>query len=475
MDGSSKTQDNNRVAVVVLAAGKGKRMNSDLPKVLHRICGRPLLGYVLGEVAGLAVGEVLVVIGHGAEAVSAETGPGVRCVEQSEQKGTGHAVMVALEGLDKRFDEILVLPGDSPLIREATLRSILEARRGAAASASVMTVEFDDPTDYGRVIRDGGGNVKRIAEETDATEEERGITEVNACTYAFDRACLQSALASLTDGNAQGEYYLTGVVESLVSEGEEVIGVRSPSEEALGVNDRAQLADVGKRIRRWINEALMTGGVTIVDPETAYIDYGVEVGRDTVIMPLVFISGASGIGAGCRIGPCSVVNDSVIGDGCVVECSWIDGCRLAEMVNVGPFSRLRPGCDVGPGSKVGSFVEMKETKVGSGSKIPHLSYMGDARIGDGVNVGAGSITCNYDGEEKHPTEIADGAFLGSDTMLIAPVRIGEDAATGAGSSIYEDVPDGNLGIERHKQRNVPDWRERKRGKRDREEEPRADD
>lgn len=474
MSDSDKPRDNSKVAAIVLAAGKGKRMKSDIPKVLHEVCGRPIIWYVLDEVKRLEPGEVLLVVGHGADDVSEEA-PGVRCVTQSEQNGTGHAVMAAMEELGSEFDEIMVLPGDSPLVRSSTLESLLEARRKDGVGASVLTVEMDDPTGYGRIVRDDRGMVKRIVEEADASEDERGVTEVNASTYAFNRSLLESALSNLTDDNAQGEYYLTDIVEAMVSGGEGVIPVHGLAEEALGVNDRRQLAVVGEAIRRRINEALMMSGVTIVDPKNAYIDYGVEVGRDTVIMPMAFITGATKIGQGCMIGPCSAINESAIGDRCVVECSWLDGCEISGEVNVGPFSRLRPGCKIGAGSKVGSFVEMKKTVVGTGSKIPHLSYMGDAVIGDGVNVGAGSITCNYDGEEKHSTEIDDGAFLGSDTMLIAPVRIGKDAATGAGSSINQDVPDGNLGIERHLQKNIPDWRERKKSRRGREKEPGSND
>ncbi|MBU4240811.1 MAG: bifunctional UDP-N-acetylglucosamine diphosphorylase/glucosamine-1-phosphate N-acetyltransferase GlmU [Actinobacteria bacterium] len=475
MKATDKPQDNSKVAAVVLAAGEGKRMKSDIPKVLHEICGRPSLRYVLDEVEGLGPGVVLLVAGHGADAVSAEAGPGVRCVIQSEQNGTGHAVMVAMEGLGPEFDEILVLPGDSPLVRGSTLESLLEARREDGAGASVLTVRMDDPTGYGRVVRNDKGMVERIVEEADASVEERGIAEVNACTYVFCRARLQRPLSSLDTDNAQGEYYLTDVVEAMVAGGDVVVPVRGAEEESLGVNDREHLAAAGAVMRRRINGRLMAGGVTMTDPEKIYVDYGVDVGRDTVIMPMVFITGATRIGRGCLVGPCSAINDSAIGDRCVVEYSWLDGCELSRDVNIGPFSRLRPGCKIGAGSKVGSFVEMKKVVVGAGSKIPHLSYMGDAVIGNGVNVGAGSITCNYDGEEKHITEIGDRAFLGSDTMLIAPVRIGEDAATGAGSSIYQDVPDGNLGIERNTQKNVPDWRERKKGGRGREKGPRADD
>lgn len=464
MGGPENLKDNRGVAAVVLGAGRGKRMKSDIPKVLHRACGRPLIAYVLEEVCALRPGKVVVVVGHGAEAVRSKVDFEVDFVRQDEQLGTGHAVMVAMEELDEQFEEILVLPGDSPLIRSETLQSILDARRMAGAAAAFLSVEMEDPAGYGRVVRGGGGEVLRIVEEADADEAETEIREVNACTYAFSGELLGDYLELVTTDNAQGEYYLTHLVERLVSDGAGVVAVAGNAEEALGVNNREQLSAVSSVLRARKNRSLMLDGVTMVDPQSVFIDNDVRVGRDTVIMPFVFVGGSSRIGEGCRIGPGCSINDSVVGDRCTVEFSFVDGSVLSDEVLIGPFSRLRPGCRIGERSKVGSFVEMKNTVVGEESKIPHLSYMGDATIGDAVNVGAGSITCNYDGEEKHPTEIGDRAFLGSDTMLIAPVRIGEDAATGAGSSITEDVPDGSLGIERSQQKNVPLWRDKKRKK-----------
>ncbi len=457
-------KENDNLAVVILAAGLGKRMRTKIPKVLHHICGATLLEFVLDQVEGLGAGEVRVVVGRESDDVRRAAGARARCVEQSEPNGTGHAVMVALEGLGPGFEEILVLPGDSPLILRSTLQSMLDARRAEGASASLLTVELDNPTGYGRVLRDDAGDVTRIVEEADASEEERAIREVNACTYAFERKALEKALGSLTCDNAQKEYYLTRVIEEFVADGLGVIGIQGPSEEALGVNDREQLAIAGAVMRERINRELMLDGVTMVDPDRTYIDRGVEVGRDTVIMPLVFLTGGTRIGKDCRVGPCAEINDSVIGDRCEVGFSWLDGCEVADGSSVGPYSRLRPGCRVGPGAKVGSFVEMKNTVLGKGSKVPHLSYMGDAEIGEDTNVGAGSITCNYDGEAKHRTVIGDRAFLGSDTMLIAPVKVGDDAVTGAGSSIDKDVPDGALAIERCEQKNVLGWAKKRKNK-----------
>jgi len=452
---------NKNLSVVILAAGKGKRMKSNVPKVLHEICGQPLLKYVLDAVGALGAGEVAIVIGNGADEVEQVIGDGYRYVHQAEQKGTGHAAMVALGEMDPSFSEVLVLPGDTPLITAETLDRLLVERRSANAAAAMLTTVLEDPTGYGRVCRDERQAVSRIVEEVDATAEERAITEVNACTYAFDRAGLDASLKTLTTDNAQGEYYLTAVVERFTGGGQEVVAVLGTNGEALGVNDREQLAEAGRIMRARINSALMTGGVTIVDPENTYIDYGVEIGHDSVVMPLVFITGATAIGEGCNIGPCATINDSDVGDGCDIRFSSVDGCSLAEGVNVGPFSRLRPGCELGLDSKAGSFVEMKKTVVGKGSKVPHLSYMGDATIGEDSNVGAGSITCNYDGGEKHATTIGDRAFIGSDTMLVAPVNVGDDAVTGAGSVISEDVPDRALGIERTEQKNVLDYKKKK--------------
>lgn len=456
--------DNSSLSVVVLAAGKGKRMKSATPKVLHELCGRPLISYVLDAVASLGAGEVAVVVGNGAGEVMEVAGKGCRFVRQDEQKGTGHAAMLACEEMDPRFDEVLVLPGDSPMVLGETLERLVSERRAASSAATLMTAEFSDPSGYGRVARDESCRVLRIVEDADATEEERAMKEVNACTYAFERKALVGGLATLTTDNAQGEYYLTGVVEHLASRDAGVIAVCVPCDQVLGVNDRTQLAGASALMRARINRRLMAAGVTLADPSTAFIDFGVEIGEDTVIMPQVFITGGASIGKDCVIGPCTSINSSAVGDGCEIGFSVVDGCEIAPRVSVGPFARLRPGCLLEEGSRAGTFVEMKKTKVGRGSKVPHLSYMGDATIGEDSNVGAGSITCNYDGEEKHPTTIGDRAFVGSDTMLVAPVSIGDDATTGAGSVIYEDVPDGSLGVERSTQKIIKDFKKKKKGK-----------
>jgi bifunctional UDP-N-acetylglucosamine pyrophosphorylase/glucosamine-1-phosphate N-acetyltransferase len=455
--------DNSNLSVVVLAAGEGKRMKSALPKVLHKICGRSLVECVLDPVDILNPGEAVLVVGIGADEVAAAAGKGRRVALQPEQKGTGHAVMVALEEMDPRFTEVMVLAGDTPLITEATLSRLVAARRETGSAASLLTTELSDPSGYGRVLRSASSEVREIVEEADADDEQRAVNEVNTSIYVFDRAALAGGLAGLDTDNQQGEYYLTDVAKHFNSTGLSVIAVEAPADEVLGINDRAQLARAAGIMRGRINRELMAVGVAVVDPSSTYIDQGVEVGRETVIMPMVFLTGETKIGEGCSIGPCTSINDTSVAEGCNIQFSVIDGCEIASGVEVGPFSRLRPGTELGPGTRAGSFVEMKKTKLGRGSKVPHLSYMGDATIGEETNVGAGSITCNYDGESKYPTTIGDRAFIGSDTMMVAPVKIGDDAVTGAGSVISKDVPDGSLAIERVEQEIVKDYRSRKRG------------
>jgi bifunctional UDP-N-acetylglucosamine pyrophosphorylase / glucosamine-1-phosphate N-acetyltransferase len=455
---------NKDLSVVILAAGQGKRMRSELPKVLHRICGKPLVAYVLEAARALGPGEIAVVVGTGSEEVICALGEGCRKVFQAEQKGTGHAVMMAIEDMDPRFTEVLVLPGDAPMVTGGTIERLAAARREGRHDASMLTAEVDDPCGYGRIVRGADGKVAAIVEEADATDEQREIIEVNSCTYVFERAALEKGLGSLGTDNAQGEYYLTDVIAEFASRGPGVAAVMGDPEEIFGINDRSQLAQAAGMMRERINGELMASGVSIVDPSATYIDSGVQVGRDTEIRPMVFLSGATTIGKGCRVGPCTSLNDTSVADGCEILFSVLDGSEVASGANVGPFSRLRPGTVLGESSKAGSFVEMKNTRVGRGSKVPHLSYMGDTDIGEESNVGAGSITCNYDGENKYQTKIGDRAFIGSDTMLVAPVSVGDEATTGAGSVISEDVPDGNLAIERSPQKNVPGYRERKKGK-----------
>ena len=446
-------------AAVVLAAGKGTRFHSDLAKVLHPVAGRTMLRWVLESLRGLDLDRVVVVVGHQGEAVAAEAAaaelPNLTVVEQAEQRGTGHAVRVtfdvgALDGVDR----VLVLPGDTPLLDAGTLRGLLDA----AAPAALLTARPADPTGYGRVLRAADSRVARIVEHRDATEAERAVDEINAGMYVFAAEALRRELGALRGDNSQGELYLTDVVAPLAAEG--LAAVEAPAEVVAGVNDRAQLAAAAAVLRRRINERLLLGGVTLVDPERTYVGAEVVIAPDAVILPNTHLEGATRIGAGARVGPDSRLVDAVVEDGAVVSYSVLLGASVGPGATVGPFSYLRPGARLERAAKAGAFVEIKQTTVGEGSKVPHLSYIGDAEIGQGVNVGAGTITCNFDGRHKHRTVIGDGAFIGSDTMLVAPVTIGPRAVTAAGSAITQDVPEGALALERTQQVAVPGYADR---------------
>lgn len=452
------------VAAVVLAAGKGTRFRSDLAKVLHPVAGRTVLRWVLEALRPLELDRVVVVVGHQSEAVAAEAEaaaiPGLTTIEQVEQNGTGHAVRVAVEsGALDGADQALVLPGDVPLLTSAPLQELLDVHDGPG---TVLITELDDPTGYGRVLRDGVGNVQAMVEERDATDEQRRIREVGTSIYAFDIKVLGEALHSLSTDNAQGEEYLPDVIEILASTG---IGVvLADPEQVSGVNDRVQLADAGAVLRRRILERLMRAGVTVTDPATTYVAPDVPVGVDTVLLPGTHLEGTTGIGAGATIGPNCRLVDTVVEDGASVTYSVLLNAHVGPGAKVGPFAYLRPGAQLDRGAKAGTFVEIKGSVIGEGSKVPHLSYIGDTTIGRGANVGAATVTVNYDGFQKHQTVIGDGARIGSDTMLVAPVTVGSDAYTGAGSVITKDVPDGSLAVERGEQRIIQGYAERKRRK-----------
>jgi len=453
------------VHVVVLAAGQGTRMKSRLPKVLHGLAGQPLIEHVLRTAEAISPSTVTLVIGHGAELVRSTMGvrPNMGFVVQEPQLGTAHALQQAEARLAGRQGTVVLLSGDVPLLTGATLRRLVEAHQGAGAAATVVTAVVERPYGYGRIVRTKG-RIARIVEERDASPEVRQIREINGGIYAFDLAPLFDALRGIASQNAQGEYYLTDLiaiyrrrklpVETLI--------VDNP-QEIRGINSRTELAEVSRIVRQTKNEELMAAGVTIIDPATTYIDPDVEIGADTVIHPGVAIEGQSRIGAACEIHSHVRIVDSEIADKSVIlNFCLIIGSRIAESASVGPFAHLRPQSVVGERAKIGNFVELKKTTMGAGSKANHLAYLGDATIGEKVNVGAGTITCNYDGSKKYPTIIEDGAFIGSDTQLIAPVRIGKGAYVAAGSSITEDVPDGALGIARGRQTNVDGWVERRK-------------
>jgi bifunctional UDP-N-acetylglucosamine pyrophosphorylase / glucosamine-1-phosphate N-acetyltransferase len=453
---------------LVLAAGEGTRMKSERPKVMHRICGRSMLSWVLdalGEVSDAGyVDRILVVTGKGASEVEEEVRGRAECVVQEERKGTGHAVMTASPHIDA--EEVLVVTADSPLLTPATLRRLCELHRDGNAAATILAAIPDDPTGYGRILRDAGGEVRGIVEESEAGPEEKGIKEVNTSIYVFRWQALEKALPKLEADNAKGEYFLTDAIAALAQAGETISAYVTPDAlEVMGVNSREHLAQAEAIMRQRINRHWMLEGITMEDPSTTYIGGEVTIGRDTVLRPLVMLEGDTSVGEGCVLGPNTRIVDSRLGDGVTVEQSTLRECELEDGVSVGPYASLRPGSVFRSGSKAGTFVETKKTVVGRGSKVPHLSYMGDADIGEGVNVGAGSITCNYDGVNKHRTVIEDEAFIGSDTMFIAPVRIGRGAVTGAGSAITKDVPPGGLGVERSKQKNVLEYR-KKSGKKE---------
>ncbi len=448
---------------LVLAAGEGTRMKSDRPKVMHRVCGRPMLSWVLDALEQVKdtghIDGILVVVGRGADEVEEEVCERAACVVQEERKGTGHAVMVAAPYIEA--EELLVVTADSPLLTPSTLRMLCELHGGGGAAATILTTMLDDPTGYGRIMRDEKGQVKGIVEEGEAGSEEKEVREVNTSVYIFHWQTLQRALPGLGTGNAKGEYFLTDAVALLAREGAGISAYITPdTSEALGINSREHLAQAEALMRQRINRRWMAEGVTMEDPATTFIGGEVIIGRDTVLRPLVMLEGATVVGEGCVIGPNARIVDSRLGKEVTVEQATLRECELEDGVNVGPYASLRPGSVFRAGSKAGTFVETKQTVVGKGSKVPHLSYMGDAEIGDGVNVGAGSITCNYDGTNKHRTVIEDEAFIGSDTMFVAPVRIGKGAVTGAGSTISKDVPPGGLGVERNQQKNIPEYRKK---------------
>ncbi len=437
-------------------------MKSSLPKVLHPVCGRPMLLVMLDTLESLRPRRVLLVAGSDAERVMQAVGSRAEVAVQEERLGTGHAVLTAGPLLRPEDERILILAGDMPLVTASTLEELLALHQKSGAKATLLTVRLPDPTGYGRVVRNGTGEVQRIVEEKEATPSERRIDEINTSIYVFERSELFECLNGLGRDNRKGEYYLTDVVAMIRESGGKVSALTADDPcEGMGVNNRAELAEAERVLRGRINRRLMEEGVTMIDPSLTYVDLGVEVGEDTVIYPLTFLQGVTKIGRGCVIGPAARIIDSVLGDGVTVQESVVRESVLEDCSSVGPYASLRPGTRLGKGSRAGTFVEMKKTVVGEGSKVPHLSYMGDATIGRGVNVGAGSITCNYDGEKKHATVIEDGAFIGSDTMLIAPVRVGRGAVTGAGSSISRDVPDGALAVERSGQRIIENWKKRK--------------
>ena len=437
---------------VVLAAGEGKRMRSRLPKVLHPICGRPMLGYILDSAAAVA-GDLVVVIGHEAGLVKEAVGPRWKCVVQQQQLGTGHALLQTLPHLPEE-GSLLVLCGDTPLLNAGRLKQLAAAHgRNAATVASAF---LPDPTGYGRIIRDESGLIQRVVEERDASLTEKKIREINTGTYCFDLKLLKRFLPRLSSDNAQGEYYLPDVLALLREQGFALGSyLIEDYRVALGINDRSQLAEAAAIWRERINRDLMLQGVSMIDPCTTYIDYGVSIGPDTVIAPNTIIAGKTKIGSSCEIGPCAHLRDAELHNGVILRHSVVEESLVESGAVVGPFAYIRPGCRIGRKVKIGDFVEVKNSVVGKGTKIPHLSYVGDADIQDAVNLGAGVIIVNYDGRRKHRTAIGNGAFIGCNSNLISPLEIGENAYIAAGSTVTDDVPPGALALGRARQENRP--------------------
>lgn len=446
------------IGAVVLAAGQGTRMRSSLPKVVHPLADRPMIAWVLEALSGAGARSTVVVVGHAAEVVREALPEGVAVAVQHEQLGTGHAAQVGLAALPPACDTVVVACGDTPLLRRELVARLLEDHASGPRAATMLTAVVPDAGAYGRVVRRGDGTVARVVEARDASPEQLAIREFNAGLYVFDRAALATALDGLGSGNAQGEIYLTDALERLAGP-LAALTVDDP-EPAAGVNDRVDLAACEAALQRRLREAMMRAGVTMPDPASVHLSAGAVVGRDTVLWPGTHLRGDTVIGEGCSIGPDVVITDSVVGDGCTVVSAHVSGSRLGDGAQAGPFAYLRPGSVLEPGARVGTYVELKNTVLGRGAKVPHLSYIGDARVGEDTNIGAGNITANYDGFRKHPTRIGARVRTGSDCVFVAPVSVGDDAMTGAGSIITHDVPDGALGIARARQSVVEGFTEK---------------
>jgi bifunctional UDP-N-acetylglucosamine pyrophosphorylase/glucosamine-1-phosphate N-acetyltransferase len=457
-------------AVIVLAAGEGKRMKSATPKVLHTLCGRTMLGHVVAVSRELEPEHLVVVVGHGREQVTAhlaEIDPAARAVVQAEQHGTGHAVRVALDALCSAVGEldgvVVVDYGDGPMLTAATLRELVAEHVRAGYAVTALSAGFDDPTGYGRIVRDADGAVTDIVEQKDASLEQLRINEGSSGVFAFDAKLLREALTRLSRNNANGEEYLTDVLGIVGADGHAVGAylVGDPRD-VLAANDRAQFAELRRRFNDRLLEHWMREGVTVVDPASTWLDVQVELAPDVVLHPNTQLHGATRVAEGAEVGPSSTLTDTVVGPRARVRYAVCEGAEIGERVAVGPYTYLRPGTRLARGSKAGGFVEMKNAVVGEGSKVPHLSYVGDAEIGAGSNLGAGTITANYDGVAKHRTVIGDHVFVGSDTVLIAPAQVDDGAYVAAGSAVTEPVPPGVLGVARGRQRNVEGWVERSR-------------
>lgn len=452
------------LSVIILAAGKGKRMRSGVAKVLHPLLGRPMLSYPLEVVLDEVRPEkTVLVIGHQADVIRQTfADPRITFCHQQQQLGTGHAVAVTADILRGFPGTILILSGDTPLLRGATLRGMVDHHKGQGADLTIMTATREDPNGYGRVVRASSGKVRKIVEEKDATEKELGVREINAGVYCIEAPFLFTVIATLRPENAQGEYYLTDIVEEALRQKKRV-ATYTPQDpdEALGINTRIDLANAEEILADRIRRRWMQEGVTIHDPKSVYIESTVHIGADTVIFPNTYLNGDTFIGEGCLIGPHVQISSSRIGNRVEVRfCTFIKESTIADDVIIGPFSHLRPQSQIERGAKIGNFVEVKKSRIGEGTKANHLAYIGDAQVGRWVNIGAGAITCNYDGYQKHRTIIEDGVFVGSNASLVAPLSLGEGSVVGAGTTVTRDVPPHALAVGRAKQKLIRGWRKK---------------
>lgn len=447
----------NRYAVI-LAAGQGTRMKSKLYKVLHPVCGKPMVQHVVDQISKLNIQQIVTVIGHGAEKVKLELGDKSNYAFQEEQLGTAHAVMQAEELLGGKQGVTIVVCGDTPLIKSETMEALIRHHEESAAKATILTAKIAKPAGYGRIVRNESGLVEKIVEDKDATQAEREINEINTGTYCFDNIALFSALKQVSNQNAQGEYYLTDVIQILKERSGVVTALTTDEfEETIGVNDRVALAEAERLMRRRINENHMRNGVTIIDPANTYIETDVKIGQDTIIYPGTSLKGATEIGADCQIGPNTEINSCLIGEQTVIRQSVAEKSSIGSNVNIGPFAHIRPKSTIEDETKIGNFVEIKKSVFGKGSKASHLSYIGDAEVGTNVNIGCGSITVNYDGKNKFLTKIEDDVFIGCNSNLVAPVTIKKGSYVAAGSTITKNVPAEALAIARARQVNKENY------------------
>ncbi|WP_297633782.1 bifunctional UDP-N-acetylglucosamine diphosphorylase/glucosamine-1-phosphate N-acetyltransferase GlmU [uncultured Clostridium sp.] len=447
---------------LILAAGQGTRIKSDMPKVLHKVCGKEMVNHVIDNMRKASIEDVNVIIGKGAELVKNETNSrSVSYSVQEEQLGTGHAAKCAVNFLEGKKGTVLIFAGDAPLTKEATIRELIEYHEGNGNAATLLSALVEDPTGYGRIIRDENNDVLKIVEHKDCNEEELKVNEMNAAMYCFDIEALLDALDKISNDNVQGEYYLTDAIEIIKATGKRVGAVVTDYEDTIGVNSRAQLAEAEEILRSRINRIHLDNGVTLIDPRSAYIGADVIIGKDTIIYPNVILEGNTKIGERCTILQNSRIKDSLIENGASIESSVILESKVGENTNVGPFAYIRPESNIGNDVKIGDFVEIKKASIGNGTKVAHLTYIGDAEVGEECNFGCGTVVVNYDGKTKNKTIIGNHSFIGCNTNLVSPVKVGDNTYIAAGSTITNEVSEGDLAVARAKQRNIPGWVEKK--------------